>query len=358
MRPRHAQSPSLPLGDQRTVFSDVQPSHRRSFPPYKLSALLDVADEYGISADALLRSTGLSREMLEDAHTKTSVDQYLIACNNAIRLCADPELPFRIGKRLHLSAYGLYGFALLCSPTVRDGFTLGVRYHSLATPIFSIGWRETLDSFIWTFPNEAARGLSPTLRQFLLAQQLMQHVTHVQDISRSDRRPRHVAIAHGEPVHAPLYSRYLQCQVSFHAEVTEIFYDLSVLDERPPLTNRVTLAMLRDTCERLIGRDRADEGIASDVARVLMQRPGQFPSMSEVAFELGMTPRTLRRRLSDEGETFTRIFDQIRCDLATKYLSQSNFTVADVSDLLGFDDATNFRRSFRRWTGKAPSAFR
>lgn len=332
------------------------PEHRRGFPPYKLVALLDAAGPSGIPVETLLQGTGLSPGMLDDPDTRTSADQYLVACSNAIRLCDDPELPFRVGEGLHLSAYGLYGFALLCSPTVRDGFTLAVRYHSLATPLLAIAWRETPDAFIWTFPDEADRDLPPPLRQFLLAQQLAQHVTHVQDIARADRLPRLITVRHAAPAWAGLYARHLRCPVAFGAGATEIHYDPSVLDDRPPLTNKVTLAMLRDSCERLIGRDRA--GLAGDVARALMERPGEFPSMVEIAVRLGLTPRTLRRRLADEGETFTRIFDRVRCDLATRYLSQGGFTVADVAALVGFDDATNFRRSFRRWTGRPPGGFR
>lgn len=183
-------------------------------------------------------------------------------------------------------------------------------------------------------------------------------MTHVQDIARADRLPRSVTIGHEAPPEAELYGRYLQCPVSFGADATQIVYDPSVLDDRPPLTNRITLAMLCDSCERLIGRDRRAAGVTGDVARALMERPGQFPSMGQVAVTLGMTSRTLRRRLAEERETFTRIYDQVRCDLATEYLSQGGFSVADVAALIGFNDATNFRRSFRRWAGKPPSAVR
>lgn len=337
---------------------DRQPSHRRSYHAYKLCALLDAADEFELCGDSLLRGTGLSRPMLDDPQIRTSVDQYLIACNNAIQLYDVPQLPFHVGRHLHLYAYGLYGFALLCSPTVRDGFTFAVRYHSLATPVFSIAWRETPDGFIWTLSDEALKALAPALKRFLLEQQLTQHITHVHDIAHADIHPRSVTVSLPEPEDVSLYAKYLNCPVTFGAEATEILYDLNILDERPPLTNRITLAMLRETCESLIGKAEITDGTAGGVARLLMERTGRFPSMNAVARELGMTARTLRRRLSDEGETFSKIFDRVRCDLATTYLSQSGFTVADIANLLGFDDATNFRRSFRRWTGKPPSSLR
>ena len=336
----------------------VAPSLRR-FTPYKLAALVEVAEECGLSAERVLRGTRLSKLQLDDPGTTTTVEQYLRAAENAASACGNPELPFEIGRRLHLSAYGLYGFALLCSPTVRDGFTLAIRYHSLATPIFSIRWRESAKNFIWFFPNESTTGLTPTLRRFLLAQQLSQHVTHVQDLTRASRHPRLIKIAHETPTAgARVYENLLMCPVEFGSQATEIYYDPSVLDERPPLTNRITLATLRESCERLVGNTKLGHGTARAVRSVLMERAGEFPSMTAVARELGVTTRTLRRRLLNESLSFSQVFDQLRSELAIKYLSSNDFTTDDIAMLLDFSDASNFRKSFRRWTGKNPHEYR
>lgn len=328
------------------------------YAPYKLFALIEVAKTFGIPAAQVLRGTGLDLDMLEEAKTRTSVEQYVTACANVIKQCDDPRLPFQVGQSIHLSAYGLYGFALLCSPTVRDGFDLAVRYHRLATPLFSIGWRAQGDHFIWFFPNEFRVGYSGAVKTFLLAQQLAQHTTHIQDIARSDRKPLMIKVAHAAPPHAALYDEQLDCPVEFAAGATEIHYDHSLLDDRPPLTNPVTLAMLREGCENLIGKISDGSSMTGQVQQLIMERPGQFPTMEQVAEHLHLTPRTLRRRLTEEGTTFSEVYDQVRRDLAEKYLAAGEFTVEDIADLLGFTDASNFRNSFRRWTGLVPSEFR
>jgi AraC-like DNA-binding protein len=328
------------------------------FAPYKLFALIEVAKEFGVPASHILRGTGLDLKALEDAKTRTTVEQYVTACANAIKHCNDPLLPFRVGKNIHLAAYGLYGFALLCSPTVRDGFNLAVRYHGLATPIFSIDWRAQEDHFIWFFPNEFRVRYTSAVKQFLLAQQLAQHITHIQDIARSDRKPLLIKIAHSPPIAARLYGDQLGCPVEFSSEATEIHYDQSLLDDRPPLTNPVTLAMLRESCENLIGRIGDDSSTVSQVTQCIMERPGQFPTMETVAGHMNLTPRTLRRRLEGEGTTFSQVFDKVRRDLAEKYLSAGDFTVEDIAELLGFTDASNFRHSFKRWTGIVPREFK
>jgi len=328
------------------------------FAPYKLFALIEIAKEFGVTSTQILRGTSLDLKMLEDPKTRTTVEQYVTACSNAIKYCEDPRLPFRVGKNIHLSAYGLYGFALLCSPTVRYGLELAVRYHGLATPIFSINWRAVEDHFIWFFPSEFRVRYPAAVKQFLLAQQLAQHITHIQDIARADRKPLLIKVAHATPASAALYEEQLGCAVQFAADATEIHYDQSLLDDRPPLTNPVTLAMLRESCENLIGRNGDDISTTGLVTQIIMERPGQFPTMEAIAGHLNLTPRTLRRRLADEGTTYSEVFDDVRRDLAEKYLSAGQFTVEDIAELLGFTDASNFRHSFKRWTGLAPSEFR
>ena len=89
-----------------------------------------------------------------------------------------------------------------------------------------------------------------------------------------------------------------------------------------------------------------------------MRTPGHFPSMDEAASALNMTSRTLRRKLDEEQITFSEISTDVRSSLATEYLKTTKLSTEDIAGLLGFSDAANFRHAFKKWTGKAPSAFR
>jgi AraC-like DNA-binding protein len=328
------------------------------YAPYKLFALVQAAKQFGLPPETVLKGTSLTEEALQDGRTQSTVEQYLTASTNVIGRCDDPMLPLTVGRSLHLSAYGLYGFALLCSPTVRTGFEMAVRYHRLATPIFSIRWEIENGEFVWTFPNEALSGYSRPLRRFLTLQQLAQHITHVQDIARSDRRPLWMEVALDPPTSALLFDAEFGCPVHFGAPMTRIVYDMTILDDRPPLTNPVTHALLRESCESLIGSGADRGGLAGHVARIVMEALAPFPSMEDVAGKMALTPRTLRRRLADEGTSYSEILDQVRNDLARKYLESNTFTVDDIADLLGFTDAANFRSSFKRWNGVTPSEYR
>ena len=89
-----------------------------------------------------------------------------------------------------------------------------------------------------------------------------------------------------------------------------------------------------------------------------MATPGRLPALNEVADMLHMHERTLRRKLESEGTSFNGIVDDVRASLALEYLRTTKMTTDDIAALIGFSDAANFRRAFKRWTGKAPSDFR
>ncbi len=329
-----------------------------TFAPYKIFALVETAKAFGIAAEAVLQGTGLDPAQLQDGKAQCSVPQYLRACSNSVRRCPDPRLPIEVGRNLHLSAYGLYGFALLSSSSVRAGFEFAVRYHELATPTFDIGWEIRGADFVWFFPDEVQRAYARPLKNFLMMQQISAHVTHVQDIARADRLPKKILAAIDPQEPDELIEQAFGCPVTFAAPVTEIIYDMSILDERPPMTNPVTHAMMRESCERLIGVVTDTTGISRQVSRLLLESLAPFPSMETIAARLGMTTRTLRRRLTVEGNSYSGLLDQVRNELAKKYLGSSSVTIADISDLLGFSDVANFRSSFKRWNSIAPGDYR
>ncbi len=328
------------------------------YAPYKLYTLLECAKRYNLTPAQVLHRLPFTESDLEEKSPNTSIEHYVTACENVVRLCGDLRLPLEVGQNLHLSAYGLYGFALLCGPSVRSSFEFAVRYHRLATPLFEIDFETVDDKFVWKFPDEHFVGYPQKVHSFLLFQQLSAHVTHVRDITRADRRPIRIEIANKAPLQSELLSQLFECPVQFDMPATRMVYDTSILDERPPMVNPISHATLRESCERLLDDLRSIEGVAGRVSRIVMETPAPFPSMDEVATKLSITSRTLRRKLKAEQRTYSEIMDEVRNTLAKKYLDANSFTVEDIANLLGFSDAANFRTSFRRWNGMSPSEFR
>jgi AraC-like DNA-binding protein len=80
--------------------------------------------------------------------------------------------------------------------------------------------------------------------------------------------------------------------------------------------------------------------------------------VDDVARSLGMSKRTLARRLSDEGLNFTEVLQQLRRNLAVRYLDDPKLHISKIAWLLGFNEVSAFTHAFKRWTGKTPSQMR
>jgi len=327
-------------------------NNERIYAPYKIAALVEVLAEQGIAPEVSLRGSGVSPEQIHDASALTSVRQYATVCHNAVSLSCAPDTPFKVGARLHLSAYGMYGYALMSCLSLRDFFRLGVKYHRLATPTLDIQWMEHTDQVVWMFPDALISSPSRELKEFLIEQQFSAHVTHIRDIAGRDCSPIKACFSYQAPAHADCYAEYLGCDCHFGQERCELVYDSAILGRKPELAHHLTATLLQETCDRLIGEAKASVGAAGAVYQILMSTPGVLPSMDEAAAALNVTTRTLRRRLLTENTSFAKILDDVRSSLALEYLKTTKMSADDIATLLGFSDSPALRKALKRWTGQ------
>ncbi|TIX51703.1 AraC family transcriptional regulator [Alteraurantiacibacter aquimixticola] len=344
-----AQRGGTPTVNARAGFPSL---NQRSFAPYKLTTVIDVVAARGIPAEVVLDRTGLTEEEVRNPHTMTSIGQYLTACENIVAAGAQFSDAFAIGARLHLSAYGMYGYALMCSPSMRDFFDFAVRYQPLATPTLRLGWRIEGDYAVWAFGEIYRDAMSNELRTFMVRQQMKMTFTHIRDTAGVDNLPVRACFGLPDDGRSAEDGQALSCPCLYDQPAHELHYPKGILDQTPELGNRLTRVMLEETCDRLIGQSTASSGIAGEVYQLLLLAPNRFASMAAIAKQLGLQERTLRRRLSAEDTSYAAIADDVRRKLALEYLQTTGMSVEDVAWKVGFSDAANLRRAIRRWTGK------
>tara|TARA_R110000751_G_scaffold2018_8_gene8941 strand:- start:291218 stop:292294 length:1077 start_codon:yes stop_codon:yes gene_type:complete len=332
--------------------------NQRIFAPFKIATVIDTVTDRGMSAEIVLDRTGLTPAEVRDPRTLTSIGQYLTACENIVAAGAGYADAFAIGARLHLSAYGMYGYALMCSPTMRDFFDFAVRYQPLATPTVRLHWRVEGKVAIWQFREIYRDMMSDEVRTFLVRQQMKMTFTHIRDAAGNDNLPVRALFALPEDDHAGQDARELSCECLYGQAANELHYPLGILESTPELGNRLTRMMLEETCERLIGQSRISSGLSGEVYQMLLSAPGRFPSMTAIAAQLGLQERTLRRRLAAEDATYGAIVDDVRRKLAIEYLQTTRMSVDDVAWKVGFSDAANLRRAVKRWTRKTVNQIR
>nr|WP_233217563.1 AraC family transcriptional regulator [Trinickia dabaoshanensis] len=331
------------------------------FSPSKLAALVAVGRELGLDPHAVLDGTGLTPESIADPFTLTSSMQFLEAARNAVRLYREPDLGVRVGRRMHVSDYGMYGYALLCSETLRRAFDTAVKYHQLANPMLDIRWLERDDALVWVFPEREEiplPDLDVPLYDFLIDLQFTVHVTLTKDIMGSWCVPARAGFMRAQPPHAPALAEALECPLAFDQPQNVLSYPASWLSRSPRLANSITAAQVSKHCAHQLEQLRWQAGITRRVYQELTRTPGQFPDIEQIAECLCMTSRTLRRKLEAEGTSYSELFTSVRKALAIDYLTTTSLGIDDIAQTLGFSDSVGFRHAFKRWTGKTPSEVR
>jgi AraC-like DNA-binding protein len=331
---------------------------QRIYAPYKIATLAQTAAESGLAADVVLAGTGLKAAQLRDPLMKTSVRQLVVACRNVLRAGAPAGTALQVGSRMHISSYGMYGYALLCCETLRDVTQLAVKYHRLATPTVGMSFREDDGDAVWSFDQIVDLEIDDPLYRFFVEFQFGIHITLGKDLMGPVFKVSRVRARYPAPADRTAYRQHLRCKAEFDQPVNELRFAAALLDEHPTYRNPITVAMVSEVCERLLEEARRGEGVGAQVSRLLMAVPGRFDDMETIAHRLNTTSRTLRRRLHLEGTSYQDILAEVRCNLAKEYLRTTRMTTEDIAETLGFSDAANFRHAFRRWTGKNPSNFR
>ena len=330
----------------------------RVYPVNQLARVADSLVREGVPIADALRGARLSERDLQSRETRVSINQLLVVCRNAARCSADPHFAFHAGLRCHFSTFGMFGFAMLSSTDFRKAIDFGLRYQRLATPLVDLAFTERRGRGIWTAaPLPVQTTVGPGF-QFLSEWQFGILLTLHRDFMGHEFAPVDVCFPFSAPADAEVYRDMFGCPVRFAAPQATLSFDSSWLDREPRLGDALTNAEAVKLCDELMDQLRLRFGISGKVRETLLVNPMLRISFNSVAKQLHMTERTLRRKLHDENTSFRRIMDELRMHVAIRYLRDTDLTIKEVADSLGFSEDASFRHAFRRWTQNSPLEFR
>lgn len=327
-------------------------------PPHKIAVLVDILGEEGIRPEDVLAGSGIDTLQVRAPETRISARQLLTVFHNAHRLSKDPGVAIKAGKRIHVTHFGLYGYALLSSPTPREAIDFALKYRPLAVALVGLRFVEDAGAGVWELSDPLSLGTHSELFRFVLEFQLGTLLSLHSDILGRPVDPVEIRTVYPAPPHAAEYEALLRCPVRFAQEHNEMRFSQDWLQQKLAFANPITAALVRETCDQLLTELKAASGLAGTVFNILMERPGHFPDVEAVAGQLHMTSRTLRRKLQAQDTSYQAILNDVRKQLAIDYLRKTRMNTEDIAVSLGFSDAANFRNAFKKWTGKTPGEFR
>jgi AraC-like DNA-binding protein len=332
--------------------------NERVYEPTKLAALFDELTRQGHPATEILKGISLHEEDVHSPKVRISRVELIVACKNAVRLSRDRHLPYRIGASIHISTYGMYGFALLCCPDFRGAMAFAARYHSLAAPLATIEFNEEKRFASWTIEPNVHATDDPQLYRFITEMQIGIHISLMRDIMGAAFTPDHVSLAYPEADDFGLPVDMIGRRTRFADGHNRIVFGSYWLDQTAHLGNKTTYPMIVALCDDLLDELKLRIGIVGEIRALLLRDIANPPTLADVAKLLDMSDRSLRRQLRQQGISFRGVLDELRTHIALKYLRTTKLANEDIALALGFSDAANFRRAFRRWTNKSPSEIR
>jgi AraC-like DNA-binding protein len=301
--------------------------------------------------DALYRATDLTPEILADAEARVSPAQFCVAWSEAARLTGDAALGLTLAESIPQGAFGIVEYVCRSAPTAGDALKQWVRYlgildDAVDVALIDIGGDDV--SLRVTRESEAPAPASHELCFGLL----MRHANAMLDAPLEIRR---VNFAHARGRAADRYAAFFGANVAFSAPHTELVIAKRAL--RAPLKTQdpALLAILLPTADAALDRGPCAPLTAGVVRRRIQESlRSDEAELESIARALGLTGRSLQRRLKDEGTSFQRVRDEARKALADRYLDQGH-SMSEIAFLLGFSEPSAFFRAFKRWTGTTPT---
>jgi AraC-like DNA-binding protein len=313
--------------------------------------LCQFAGDYGVRLTHCLTGTRITADMLTDPEAEIAASQELRLIANILDILGDvPGLGLQAGVRYRLTTYGIWGFAVLSSQTLRDAVSVGMKFIELTYACTDIAFHEGTDSVTLTFEDW---DLPEAVRRFVLERDTAAAMAIFTETLNRPIGLRSLTLALPMPPNLEQFIETYDVEPTFDGQRTVASLDRALLDLPLPQASPITARLCEQQCRQLLQRRRARQGVSGRVRDLILHDPRRVRSQDDVAAALHVSTRTLRRQLADEDTTFRAVVEQTREQLAEELLKR-DLTVEQVAYRLGYSEASSFVHAFTRWKAIAP----
>ena len=322
----------------------------------KLHFIQKSLNEIGIESDPFLESL-LAKLNPADEHKQTVVFQDLLTLYTRLSKIDTPAIGLRIGSRISCGDYGLYGCTLLCKRTLADALLFSIKYHTLVTRTTRLYLEPPRD-------GKRIYGCSdilfaPEIKSFNLEMQIAINLTLIREVlGTPDFSPVRVSFEFNRPSYSEKLEDFIGSEVLYGQENTFIELCEEDLTKSPLKSNPLAVPLLLQMCEQHIPDFAHEDEIVERVYNWVSKNIHNELKIDRIAQELFVSERTLRRKLSEQGTSFSTICATVKQSFAKQYIRETQLSFDDIAQSLGFNDTSNFRHAFKGWTGMTPSEFR
>ena len=307
----------------------------------------------GYSTAELLKNTTLTADMFADGqgYMAFSLQQQFIV--NVLDLTDNELLGIELGRYIGSHSSGLLGYAIKCAPTINEALDILSQNFKFRSSLFVVRKVVSAQACLLIF-DEATE--FDRVRTFLLLMFISTCIT----LFNQEDKPSNIICSVTLTISKPQswdHHLYPGIRFYFDANQNSVTFDTKFLDKKMLASDPLTLHNLQEYFT-LKSLDNFDESFITQVRRVINKRLSFSPTQDEVAAELGLSTRSLRRKLQERESTYKDILNNLRAQKTIHLLKEKKLRIYQICELMGYNNLSNFRRAFKSWTGKSFKDFR
>jgi AraC-like DNA-binding protein len=322
-----------------------------------LLAIVRTLDARGYDGKKVLTKAGIDHACLTDANSRVELHKMNTLWNLAVAETGDDCFGLGVGRHVVPTTFHALTFALQASSTLREILERTVRFSEIISTAAKLEVVEEAAETKVYLTHPDLQGPQPThqavdafasLAAFSLDRLLQSRVRVLKAIHL--RRP--------PPQSPEQFHKHFRCNITFNATENEFVFSNEFMDSPIPSANPEIAFMNEQLLANYLSKLKKEDIVAAVLKKIAEIMPSAEPSQERVAAELGMSTRSLHRKLKEKGVNYKTILDDARKHLAFQLIRQPDLSITQISYQLGFFDSSSFSRSFKRWSGVSPSQCR
>ena len=318
--------------------------------------VLGVADDT-IDKDAILQSMGIDPDDSVDPKLMVTAGDYYSFLEKLARIDKDPvSIPLRAGAAMRCDDYGAFGLAFKSATSLLGSYRRAGRYARILTNVSDYEVEMTADGGLMHLQRSGERRLGLRLSN----EATIASITSIsREVCSAEFNPLAVYFKHSTPQNTSKHELFFGCPVRFDSDKDAVLVSRDLLETPNRLGDKSISSFLDKHLEsevrELTESDTLDQSVCKQISRSLSEGT---PSVADIARHLGMSSRSLQRRLADLNFTYRELVEKSRRTLARRLLRQTDYSLAEVAFMTGFSEQSAFTRAFKRWEGETPRSYR
>ncbi|MBR9909462.1 MAG: AraC family transcriptional regulator [Gammaproteobacteria bacterium] len=316
--------------------------------------IAQVLDRAAVDGKQLFLDAGIDLDSVSSPQERLLVADMAKVWALAVERTGDPYFALRLAPVFQPSMYSAMGVAMASSRSVKDALQRCVKYYQLTSDaaILSLELQPQSVDLVYVIPEGNRPVADEAMEAFCIT--LVALFRNAID----SLAPLAVEFEHEKSLDSAPFEAYFRCPVTFGQPVTRLRFSADVLDQPLLFANPELARVIDEWGEQYLSSFRADQLSTKVKAYILQHLALGETDQAHAAKELGVSVRSMQRKLGQEGTTYSELLDECRHKMALKYIAQKKIPIIEIAYLLGFSDQSNFSRSFRRWTNTTPQKYR